>query len=241
MKTLSIIIPIYNEENSIEEVIARLDDLSFPEGIASIEIVLVDDHSDDQTSSILKGYEERSDVKLTQHEKNLGKGAAIRTGIQVAKGDLVLIQDADLELAPTDIPMMIRGMEETGVEFINGSRYLPGRVRPLQSFSRYLANYVFTLITSVLVNVRLTDMACGYKLMHRSFLKDLELKENGFAIEAELIIKALKRRRNNVAEVPVRYFPRNEGEGKKFRTLDGITILFKILRYGLLTRREKDQ
>ncbi len=239
MKVLSIIIPIYNEENSIEEVVASLDKVNYPSSIGSVEMILVDDDSDDRTASILKGYKERQNIRIVHHEKNRGKGAAIRTGIEVARGELVLIQDADLELSPDDIPMMIQGMEETGVEFINGSRYLPGRVRPLQSLSRYLANYIFTLITSVLVNVRLTDMACGYKLMHRSFLKDLELKENGFAFEAELIIKALKRRRNNVAEVPVRYFPRNEGEGKKFRTLDGILILFKILRYGLFTKRKK--
>ncbi len=241
MKALSIIIPIYNEENSIEEVIGRLDALELPDSIEEVGIVLVDDHSDDRTTSILKGYQDRADIQLVQHEKNRGKGAAIRTGIEAAKGDLVLIQDADLELSPDDIPMMIKGMEETGVEFINGSRYLPGRVRPLQSFSRYLANYIFTLITSVLVNVRLTDMACGYKLMHRSFLRELELKEDGFAFEAELMIKALKRKRNNVAEVPVRYFPRNEGEGKKFRTLDGVRILLKILRYGIFSPKTKDQ
>lgn len=241
MKKLSIIIPVFNEEDSIEAVIERLDKIRYPDSIESVEKVIVNDRSGDRTFKILSGFEERSDIKLIHHEENRGKGASIRTGIQGSSGDLVLIQDADLELSPDDIPVMIRGMDETGVEFINGSRYLAGAVRPLHSFSRYMANYIFTLLTSVLVNVKLTDMACGYKLMDRSLLEAIHLKENGFAFEAELIIKALKRKRNNVAEVPVRYFPRNEGEGKKFRTMDGLQILFKILRYGIFTKRKKDQ
>jgi len=116
---------------------------------------------------------------------------------------------------------------------VNGSRYMPGIPRPLASYRRYLANRLFTWLTSVLINVRLTDMACGYKLFSRELYNQIKLKENGFGFEAELIIKALKIKKNNITEVPVNYFPRNEAEGKKFRSLDGIKILFTIFRYAI--------
>ncbi|MFM7105543.1 MAG: glycosyltransferase family 2 protein, partial [Flavobacteriales bacterium] len=120
------------------------------------------------------------------------------------------------------------------VEFINGSRYLPGVYRPLASYRRYLANKFFTWLTSVIINVRLTDMACGYKLFTRSLYNQILLRENRFGFEAELIIKAMRIKRNNIAEVPVRYFPRNEGEGKKLRNTDGFKIMWTIIKYGLL-------
>ena len=123
---------------------------------------------------------------------------------------------------------------ETNVQFINGSRYLPGVVRPLASYRRYWGNKFFTNLTSILINVRLTDMACGYKLIHRDLYKQINLKEDRFGFEAELIIKALRIKRNNVAEVPVRYFPRNAGEGKKLNNMDALKILWTIVKYGVL-------
>ena len=158
----------------------------------------------------------------------------MRTGLENAYGDVYLIQDADLELDPEDIPRMLNAMKDLNVEFVNGSRFLPGIDRPLHSYRRSLGNRFFTFLTSLLVNVKLTDMACGYKLIKKSLLYNFILREDRFGFESELIIKALRVKRNNVAEIPVNYFPRNEGEGKKFKNLDAIKVLWVIIKYGLL-------
>jgi hypothetical protein len=124
-------------------------------------------------------------------------------------------------------------MHELNVEFINGSRYLAGVYRPLSSYKRYLGNRLFTSLTAIIINVKITDMACGYKLIHRNLYQRIQLAEDRFGFEAELIIKALRIKKNNIAEVPVRYFPRNEGEGKKLRNSDAFKILWTIIKFGL--------
>ena len=126
---------------------------------------------------------------------------------------------------------MIDTLQKLDVQFVNGSRYLPGIPRPLSSYRRYLANRMMTWLTSVLINVKLTDMACGYKLFYRELYNQLHLKENRFGFEAEIIIKAMRIRKNNITEVPVNYFPRNLGEGKKMRTSDGFKMLWTIIKY----------
>ena len=147
--------------------------------------------------------------------------------------DVFLFQDADLELNPDDIPMMLEMMRKFNVEFVNGSRYLPGVIRPMASYRRYLANKFFTFLTSVLINVKLTDMACGYKLIHRNLLSKITIKEKKFGIEAELIIKALRIKKNNIIEVPVQYTPRFEQEGKKLKNIDAFKILWTIIKYSV--------
>ena len=232
---LSIIIPIYNEENDVAILLNQLANVKFPPFLEKVEYIIVDDHSTDQSASRVNSFiSGRSEFRFYRHEVNKGKGAAVKTGIGFASGDLFLIQDADLELSPSDIPSMLNAIKELNVEFINGSRYLPGVVRPLASYKRYMGNKFFTNLTSVLINVRLTDMACGYKLIHRNLYNKIVLKEDRFGFEAELIIKALRIKRNNVAEVPVKYFPRNAGEGKKLNNLDAFKILWTIFKYGVL-------
>ena len=232
---LSIIIPLYNEQSSILQVLDNLGNIVFPEFITTKEIIVVDDASKDNSVKSVQEYQKKdSSIILVQHTTNKGKGAAVKTGIAESTGDVILIQDADLELSPDDIPEMLKAMHYLNVDFINGSRYLPGVYRPLSSYRRYVGNKLFTFITSVLINVKLTDMACGYKLFKRSLYNTISLKENRFGFEAELIIKALRIKKNNIAEVPVKYFPRNEGEGKKLRNTDGFKILFTIFKYGFL-------
>ncbi len=232
---LSIIIPLYNEGNLIKELLGKLNNLSYPAYVTSVEIIIVDDFSIDNSfevvSEFIKNFE---NIKIYRHKANKGKGAAVHTGIKHAKGDVYLIQDADLELSPIDIPRLLNTMHNLKVEFVNGSRYLPGIVRPLSSYKRYLGNKFFTFLTSLLINVKLTDMACGYKLIHKNLYNKVNLRENRFGFEAEIIIKALRIKRNNVAEVPVQYFPRNEGEGKKLRNFDSLKILWTVIKYGLL-------
>lgn len=231
---LSVIIPLYNEQELIVTLLHKLRAVQFPDFITGYEIVIVDDCSTDLSwQTVSYNAPLFSDIRLLQHERNMGKGAAVRTGIQAAKGDVYLVQDADLELSPDDIPSMLIAMHELNVQFVNGSRYLPGINRPLSSYKRYLANRLFTFATSILINVKLTDMACGYKLIHRDLYQKISLREDRFGFEAELILKALRIKRNNVAEVPVKYFPRNEGEGKKLRNADAFRIIRSILKYGL--------
>jgi glycosyltransferase involved in cell wall biosynthesis len=232
---LSIIIPLYNEEKLICTTLQKVLDVQMPACINSYEVIIVDDCSSDLSNKVVSDFiAGKTNVRLLKHEINKGKGAAVRTGINVANGSVFLIQDADLELSPKDIPLMLETMDELNVGFINGSRYMPGVSRPLSSYRRYLFNKLFTLITSILINVRLTDMACGYKLFTRELYDKIHLKENRFGFEAELIIKAMRIRKNNIAEVPVRYFPRNEGEGKKLKNLDGLRIFKTIFKYGVL-------
>jgi glycosyltransferase involved in cell wall biosynthesis len=232
---LSIIIPLYNEQNNILLVLQQLIDIHYPDYLTGVEFVIVDDCSNDNSFNVVSEFiKGKPDFLLLKHEINKGKGCAVKTGIAKADGDIFLVQDSDLELSPSDIPSMVDAMKMLNVEFINGSRYLPGIARPLASYKRYWGNRIFTNLTSILINVKLTDMACGYKLIHRNLYQQINLKENRFGFEAELIIKALRIKRNNVAEVPVKYFPRNSGEGKKLNNTDAFKILWTIFKYGVL-------
>jgi glycosyltransferase involved in cell wall biosynthesis len=234
MYFLSIIIPLYNEETLIAEVVKQVLAVQLPPSVDQYEIVIVDDCSSDRSFEVVTALAAQNNlIKVLKHEQNMGKGAAVRTGIAAASGNIFLIQDADLELRPADIPGMINCMEELNVEFINGSRYLAGVYRPLSSYKRYLGNRFFTSLTAIIINVKITDMACGYKLIHRNLFEKIKLNENRFGFEAELIIKALRIKKNNIAEIPVHYFPRNEGEGKKFRNSDALKILWTIIKCGL--------
>jgi glycosyltransferase involved in cell wall biosynthesis len=231
--TIDIVIPLYNEEELILQVLDILEEVKFPEFISARKIIIVDDGSTDNSFQAVKNYivNKQDHYVLLQMARNSGKGAAVRHGIDYGTGDLIFIQDADLELYPHDLPVMLLAMKSLNVQFVNGSRYLAGIPRPLSSYRRYLGNRFFTLLTSIFINVKLTDMACGYKLFSRELYNKLHLRENRFGFEAEIILKALKIRKNNITEVPVNYFPRNEAEGKKFRSLDAFKILFKIFRY----------
>ena len=235
MYFLSVIIPLYNEEALIGEVVKQVCEVKLTSSVTQFEIIIVDDCSTDGSYEKIQAISDLDTrIKILKHKTNRGKGAAVRTGIQSANGNIFLIQDADLELRPLDIPRMLDCMLELNVEFINGSRYVAGVNRPLSSYKRYLANRIFTSLTAVIINVKITDMACGYKLIHKNLYEKITLKENRFGFEAELIIKALRIKKNNIAEVPVSYFPRNEGEGKKLRNSDAIKILWTIFKYGLL-------
>jgi glycosyltransferase involved in cell wall biosynthesis len=232
---LSIIIPLYNEEELITQLLDQIEQVAFPPFLDDFEVIIVDDCSTDRSFMRVEEYaKQRTYIRVYRHETNKGKGSAVKTGIKHSTKDTLIIQDADLELSPSDIPDMLRAMHQLNVEFINGSRYLPGKIRPLSSFKRYWGNRIFTNLTSILINVKLTDMTCGYKLIKKSLYERIDLKENRFGFEAELIIKALRMKKNNVAEVPVSYFPRNKGEGKKLNNMDGLRILKTLFIYGLL-------
>ncbi len=234
---LSIIVPVYNEEQLVLQVIEKLYTIDFTDKIVDFEIVVVDDCSTDNTNKAIRDFiTGKEKITLIRHEKNCGKGAAVRTGIEKSTGEIIVIQDADHELIPEDIPLMISTMMELDIEFVNGSRYMPGKIRPLYSYRRYYFNKLFTRLASVLINVRLTDLACGYKLFTRNIYNQLKLREDRFGFEAEILIKVARLKKTLIAEVPVHYFPRNVGDGKKIRNVDGFKIFWVILKYGFFRR-----
>lgn len=202
--------------------------------VNDFEIIIVNDCSTDSPAESVERHSKfNKTVRLFHHSKNQGKGAAVKTGIEHSSGDAIIIQDSDLELTPSDIPDLIDAFKTGRYELVNGSRYMAGRIRPLYSYKRYFFNKAFSNLASFLIDVRFTDIACGYKLFSRQLFDRLEIKENRFGFEAELIIKTAKQNKTKITEVPVNYYPRNKGDGKKIRNLDGFRIFWVIIKYGL--------
>jgi glycosyltransferase involved in cell wall biosynthesis len=222
--SLTVIIPVFNEANTIEEIIRRVENT----GLVS-EIVAVDDGSTDGTRDILRQMEMKKRIKVVLHDKNQGKGAAIRTGLREASGDLILIQDADLEYDPRDYPALLQPIQEGLAEVVYGSRFLGAPRRPIL-FWNMLANKILTLVTNVLYNNILTDMETGYKMFKREVVQDLNLRAKRFDFEPEFTAKILKRK-YRIYEVPIRFTPRFYGEGKKIKMKDAFEAMWALLKY----------
>jgi glycosyltransferase involved in cell wall biosynthesis len=224
-KTLSVLIPVYNEKGTVLELLARVEAVALP---VAKEIVIVDDGSTDGTRALLARLTpERATVVL--HERNRGKGAALRTALERATGDVVIIQDADLEYDPADYPGLLAPILDGRADAVYGSRFLGGPHRVL-FFWHYLANRLFTLITNVLYNVNLTDMGTCYKVFTAEKLKAIPLRSERFGIEAELTAK-ICRRHFRIYETPISYSGRTYKEGKKITWKDGLSYLACLLRY----------
>ena len=221
---LTVIIPVFNEASTIEEIIRRVENT----GLVS-EIVAVDDGSTDGTRDTLGQMEKKKRIRLVLHEKNQGKGAAIRTGLREASGDLILIQDADLEYDPRDYPALLQPIQEGLAEVVYGSRFLGAPRRPIL-FWNMLANKILTLVTNILYNNILTDMETGYKMFKREVVQDLNLRAKRFDFEPEFTAKILKRK-YRIYEVPIRFTPRFYGEGKKIKMKDAFEAMWALLKY----------
>jgi glycosyltransferase involved in cell wall biosynthesis len=221
---ISVIIPVYNEEQTIAELLRRVE----ATGLIK-EILVVDDGSTDGTRQILQGYQENGLYRIIFHEKNMGKGAAVRTGIQHASGEVVIVQDADLEYDPREYPNLLRPIEENIADVVYGSRFLGGARRPIL-FWNMVANKILTLITNVLYNNILTDMETGYKVFRRSVVDGLALHARRFDFEPEFTAKILKRR-VRVYEVPISFNPRDYSEGKKIHMRDAFEALWALVKY----------
>ena len=221
---LSVIIPVYNEEKTIGEIIRRVQATGLVD-----EIVVVDDGSSDGSRAILAGLEEQGSVRVLLHEHNQGKGAAVRTGIRNANGELLLIQDADLEYDPRDYPALLKPIDEGMADVVYGSRFLGGPRRPIL-FWNMVANKILTLVTNVLYNNILTDMETGYKLFRREVVQDMPLHAHGFEFEPEFTAKILKRKAR-IFEVPITFNPRNYTEGKKIKAGDAFIAMWTLFKY----------
>jgi glycosyltransferase involved in cell wall biosynthesis len=222
---LSLIMPIYNEIHTVEEILSRVD----ATGVAD-EIILVDDGSTDGTSELLVRLASQAPhLQLIRHERNQGKGAAVRTGIAAATGDLVLIQDADLEYDPRDIPSLLIPIQEGLADVVFGSRFLGAARRPTM-FWHMVANKLLTLMTNVLYNSILSDMETGYKLFRREILQEMPLRSRRFDFEPEVTAKLLKRK-VRIFEVPITFNPREYDEGKKIGLKDAFHAVWTLIKY----------
>jgi len=222
---LGVIIPVYNEATTIEEIIRRVVAV----GLAD-EIVIVDDGSTDGTRKLLQEISSKyPQVKILLHDQNQGKGAAVRTGIKNSTMDLVIIQDADLEYDPRDYPAILRPIEEGMADVVYGSRFLGGPRRTTM-FWHLVANKMLTLMTNVLYNSILSDMETGYKLFRREIIADIPLKAKRFDFEPEITAKLLKRK-IRIFEVPITFNPREYSEGKKIGLKDAFEAVWTLLKY----------
>ena len=221
---LSVIIPCYNERNTIAEVIDRVREVALAH-----EIVVVDDGSTDGTRDVLAQINPGHDLKIVLHEKNQGKGAAVRTGFSTATGDIFLIQDADLEYDPRDYPVLQRPNEKGITKVVYGSRFLGGP-RKAMFFWNMIANRTLTLITNILYDSILSDMETCYKVFRADIVRDIPLRSRRFDFEPEVTAKILKRG-HRVYEVPISYNGREWTEGKKISWKDGVIALWTLIRY----------
>ena len=220
---LSVVMPVYNERATIEEIVKRV--LAVP---LRVELIVVDDGSTDGTREVLRALEKERPIKLVLQPANAGKGAALRRGFQEVTGDLVVIQDADLEYSPEEFPQLIELICQGRADVVYGSRFL-GRHRVFM-FTHYAGNRFLTLVTNVLYNTMLTDMETCYKVMRTEVLRSMTLDANGFGIEPELTAKIFKRH-YRVYEVPITYDGRGYEEGKKITWRDGVVALWVLLKY----------
>jgi glycosyltransferase involved in cell wall biosynthesis len=221
---ITVVIPVYNEVNTIDEIIRRVSATKLP-----TEILVVDDGSSDGTRKKLTRLAKEKGIRVVLHEKNQGKGAAVRTGIQNATQDVVIIQDADLEYNPKDYPALLKPIKEGIADVVYGSRFLGGSRRPIL-FWNMIANKLLTFVTNILYNNILSDMETGYKVFKRSIFKDIKLRSNRFDFEPEFTAKILKRH-IRIFEVPITFNPRDYSEGKKIHASDAFYALWALIKY----------
>lgn len=221
---LSVIIPVFNEADNIREILRRVQAAKL-----AGEIIVVDDGSSDGTREALKKLNGKNKVRVILHEGNHGKGAAVVTGLRAAKGDVILIQDADLEYDPRDYPALLQPIGEGVADVVYGSRFLGGPHR-VTMFWHLVANQLLTLMTNVLYNTILTDMETGYKVFRSKVIENMTIRAKRFDFEPEFTAKVLKRH-YRIYEVPISFNPRDYSQGKKIKLKDAFEAVWTLLKY----------
>ncbi|NQT06834.1 MAG: glycosyltransferase family 2 protein [Candidatus Omnitrophica bacterium] len=222
---LSVVIPVYNEKGTIFKIIDRV----LQESMVS-EVIVVDDYSVDGTKELLKERKLDPKVKLFFHDRNKGKGAALRTGFKEVSCDVVIVQDADLEYDPSDYKNLMIPIERGDADVVYGTRLSGGRPQRVHMFWHKVGNNVISIIADILFNATLTDIETGYKMIRTSLLKELNIKSNGFGFEPEFTAKVLKRQAR-VYEVPIAYYGRTYAEGKKIFWYHGLEAILTLIKY----------
>lgn len=232
---LSVLVPVYNEERTIEEVVRRVCAVQMAK-----EIILVDDGSKDRSREILDRLKDQSrrandplnQIKVFFQSENQGKGAAIKTAISHVTGEVVIVQDADLEYDPKDYPALLEPIQDGSADIVYGTRFAGGGAHRVLFFWHSLGNRTLTLLSNMLTNLNLSDMEVGYKVFRAEVLKSIELKSNRFGFEPEITMK-LAKKRYRFYEVPISYHGRTYEEGKKITWKDGIAALYCMIRFRL--------
>lgn len=225
---VSILIPCFNEKNTIEKIVDRIINLEN----LNLEIIIIDDNSFDGTTEILKNKVENLVSKIIFNKKNHGKGYCIKKGAEVAKGDIILIQDADLEYNPKEYYKLIKPIEDGNADVVYGSRFIGGDERRILFFWHTLANKLLTLLSNMFTNLNLTDMETCYKVFKKDLMKKIDLKEKGFGFDPEITAK-LAKQKPKIYEVGISYFGRTYEEGKKIGLKDALVVLKCIIIYNL--------
>ncbi len=221
---ITVLIPAYNEVHTIREILKRVRATQIPD-----EILIVDDGSMDGTREILEDLDGQDSIRVIYHQQNRGKGAAVRTGLENAAGDVIIIQDADLEYDPRSYPDLLEPIQEGLADVVYGSRFL-GAPRRVAMFWHMVANKLLTLLTNILYDTILTDMETGYKVFKREVVQDMPLHAKRFEFEPEFTAKILKRK-FRIYEIPIAFNPRDYADGKKIGLTDAFEAIWALLKY----------
>jgi len=227
---ISVVIPVYNEAPTVAALYASVTATGIPD-----EIILIDDGSADGTGEILDGLAGRNGTRVIRKARNEGKGAALRSGMAAATGDIILIQDADLEYDPCNYPALLKPILDGRADVVFGSRFL-GETRRVLFYWHSVGNHILTTLSNVFTNLNLSDMETCYKVFTREALAGISIRENRFGFEPEIVSK-VARKKLRIYEVPIDYHGRTYEEGKKIRMKDGFRALWVIFKYGLFLRR----
>ena len=225
---LSVIIPCYNEENTLNRILDKV----LNENSIEKEIIVIDDFSTDNSRKILENYNKKNKIKLVFNTKNRGKGYSIRQGLALASGDIILIQDADLEYSPDDYRRLINPILNDNADVVYGSRFIGGQETRVLYFWHTLGNKFLTLLSNMCTNLNLTDMETCYKVFKKEILKNIQLKENGFGFDPEITAK-ISKLKPRIYEIGISYFGRTYEDGKKINFKDALIVLKCIIIYNL--------
>lgn len=228
IKKLSILMPVYNEVNNLEKILHKVENVDT--GTIEKEIIMVDDGSTDGTRDLLRKLESQNTYKIYYHGHNMGKGAALRTGLFYATGNLILIQDADLEYDPAEYVKLLEPFNNDTADVVYGSRLTNSKNRDNFMLTSFLANTFLTILTNALYSSKITDMETCYKVFRADVIKNISIKSNKFDFEPEISAKLLKRK-HKIAEVPISYQGRDYSGGKKITWIDGIHAIWTLFVY----------